>query len=117
MTLACDEHDVAGAGDADRFGDRFAAAGDLGCAGRASHDLAAAEEDGDQLQAQRFGMAEIHPWGKANPVISDRQGVTVVCVPLEVDPDWDSAAELIEQSYRMTAPRTLIARMEDGNDR
>ncbi|TME32597.1 MAG: MmcQ/YjbR family DNA-binding protein [Chloroflexi bacterium] len=38
-------------------------------------------------------------------------------ISLEVDPDWDFAAELIEQSYRMTAPRTLIARMEDGNDR
>ena len=33
----------------------------------------------------------------------------------EVDPDWDFVAELIEQSYRMTAPRKLIARMEDGN--
>jgi len=36
-------------------------------------------------------------------------------ISLEVDPDWDFVAELIEQSYRMTAPRKLIARMEDGN--
>jgi len=36
-------------------------------------------------------------------------------ISVEVDPDWDFVAELIEQSYRMTAPRKLIARMEDGN--
>jgi hypothetical protein len=36
-------------------------------------------------------------------------------ISFEVDPDWNFVAELIEQSYRMTAPRNLIARMEDGN--
>jgi len=36
-------------------------------------------------------------------------------ISFEVDPDWDFVAELIEQSYRMTAPRKLIGRMEDGN--
>lgn len=35
-------------------------------------------------------------------------------ISYEVEPDWDFAAELIEQSYRMTAPRTLVARMEEG---
>jgi hypothetical protein len=34
-------------------------------------------------------------------------------ISLEVDPDWDFTAELIEQSYRMTAPRRLVARMEE----
>ena len=36
-------------------------------------------------------------------------------ISVEVDPDWDFVAELIEQSYRMMAPRKQIARMEDGN--
>jgi len=36
-------------------------------------------------------------------------------ISFEVDPDFDFVAELIEGSYRMTAPRKLIDRMEDGN--
>ncbi|TMB82603.1 MAG: MmcQ/YjbR family DNA-binding protein [Chloroflexi bacterium] len=35
-------------------------------------------------------------------------------ISFEVDPDWDFTADLIEQSYRMTAPRKLIARMQNG---
>jgi len=35
-------------------------------------------------------------------------------VSFEVEPDWDFVTELIEESYRMTAPRKLIARMEEG---
>ena len=26
--------------------------------------------------------------------------------------DWDEAAELVAEAYRMTAPKTLVARME-----
>jgi hypothetical protein len=36
-------------------------------------------------------------------------------ISFELEPDWDFVAELIEQSYRMTAPRKLIVRMENGN--
>jgi hypothetical protein len=36
-------------------------------------------------------------------------------ISLESEPNWEFVADLIEQSYRMTAPRTLVARME--NDR
>ena len=35
-------------------------------------------------------------------------------ISLEVDQDWDFTADLIEQSYRMTAPRKLVARMQNG---
>jgi len=35
-------------------------------------------------------------------------------ISLEVDQDWDFAAVLIEQGYRMTATRKLVARMQNG---
>lgn len=31
---------------------------------------------------------------------------------LDVDVDWDHVAELVEQSYRMTAPKRLIAQLD-----
>ena len=33
---------------------------------------------------------------------------------LHVDQDWDEIAELVEESYRMTAPRRLAARLDEG---
>jgi predicted DNA-binding protein (MmcQ/YjbR family) len=31
---------------------------------------------------------------------------------LDIDLDWESVAELVEDSYRMTAPKRLVARIE-----
>ena len=36
-----------------------------------------------------------------------------IAISLEADQDWDLAAELIEQSYRMTAPKRLIKALDD----
>jgi hypothetical protein len=33
-------------------------------------------------------------------------------ISLEVPQDWDFVAELVEQGYRMTAPKRLIARLD-----
>lgn len=33
---------------------------------------------------------------------------------LEPQPDWEEVAELIDESYRMTAPKRLVARLGDG---
>lgn len=35
-----------------------------------------------------------------------------VGVRLDVDQDWGEIADLIEESYRMTAPRRLVARLD-----
>ena len=35
---------------------------------------------------------------------------------LDVEHDWDEIAELIEDSYRMTAPKRLAARLDRGED-
>lgn len=35
-----------------------------------------------------------------------------VGISLEVDQDWDLVAELIEQAYRMTAPKRLVRQLE-----
>lgn len=35
-----------------------------------------------------------------------------VGVRLDVDQDWDEIADLIEQSYRMTAPKRLVATLD-----
>jgi hypothetical protein len=34
-------------------------------------------------------------------------------VRLDCDPDWDDVAELIEDGYRKTAPKKLVAELED----
>jgi predicted DNA-binding protein (MmcQ/YjbR family) len=34
-------------------------------------------------------------------------------ISLEADQDWSFVAELIEQSYRMTAPKRLIKALDD----
>ena len=31
---------------------------------------------------------------------------------LDVDVDWDELADLVEESYRMTAPKRLVARLD-----
>ncbi len=36
-------------------------------------------------------------------------------VRLDTDPDWDEVAALVEDAYRLVAPKTLIARL-DGQD-
>jgi predicted DNA-binding protein (MmcQ/YjbR family) len=33
---------------------------------------------------------------------------------LDVEVDWDEAVDLIEESYRMTAPKRLLARLGSG---
>jgi hypothetical protein len=33
----------------------------------------------------------------------------LVATSLEVDQDWDLVADLIEEAYRMTAPKRLLA--------
>ena len=33
-------------------------------------------------------------------------------VQLTVDQDWDEIAELVEESYRMTAPKRLVAQLD-----
>lgn len=33
---------------------------------------------------------------------------------LDADPDWEEVADLVEQSYRMTAPKRLVARLAGG---
>ncbi len=35
---------------------------------------------------------------------------------LDVEQDWDEIAELIEESYRMTAPRRLAARLDQAGE-
>ena len=35
---------------------------------------------------------------------------------LDVEQDWDELAELIEDSYRMTAPKRLSALLDQGNE-
>jgi prolyl-tRNA editing enzyme YbaK/EbsC (Cys-tRNA(Pro) deacylase)/predicted DNA-binding protein (MmcQ/YjbR family) len=40
-----------------------------------------------------------------------------VGIRLDVDQDWDEIGELIEESYRMTAPRRLAAKMADAPSR
>jgi hypothetical protein len=35
-----------------------------------------------------------------------------VGVRLDAEPDWDEIAELVEESYRMTAPKKLLAELE-----
>jgi hypothetical protein len=37
-----------------------------------------------------------------------------IAIFLDGDADWDEMADLIEESYRMTAPKRLIARLEDS---
>ena len=32
---------------------------------------------------------------------------------LDVDPDWDEIAELIEESYRLVAPKRLVAQLDE----
>jgi hypothetical protein len=32
---------------------------------------------------------------------------------LDVEQDWDELADLVEESYRMTAPKRLVARLEE----
>ncbi len=38
-------------------------------------------------------------------------------INLEVDQDWDELAELIEESWRMTAPKRLVAQLDPGSTR
>ena len=33
---------------------------------------------------------------------------------LDLDQDWDELRDLIEESYRMTAPKKLVARLDDA---
>ncbi len=33
---------------------------------------------------------------------------------LDVEQDWDEIAELVEESYRMTAPKRVAARLDEG---
>lgn len=33
---------------------------------------------------------------------------------LDTEPDWDEIADLVEESFRMTAPKRLAARIEEG---
>ena len=37
-----------------------------------------------------------------------------VAVWLDVELDWDEVADLVEESYRMTAPKRLVAQMAPG---
>ena len=62
VALAGDQDDVAGAGDADRFGDRFAPAADLGRARRAGHDRGA---DRRRILAARIVVGDDHQVGHA----------------------------------------------------
>lgn len=36
---------------------------------------------------------------------------------LDIDQDWDEIAELIEESYRLIAPKRLVAQLEGGDVR
>jgi len=36
---------------------------------------------------------------------------------LDVEIDWEEVADLVEESYRMTAPKRLIARLGAGGPR
>jgi hypothetical protein len=35
-------------------------------------------------------------------------------VRLDRDPDWTEVAEIVRDAYRQVAPKTLVARLEDG---
>ncbi len=35
-------------------------------------------------------------------------------ISLEVEQDWDLVADLIEEAYRMTAPKRLLAPLDGG---
>ena len=35
-------------------------------------------------------------------------------VRLDIDPDWDEIAGIIEDSFRKVAPKRLVARLDDG---
>jgi hypothetical protein len=35
-------------------------------------------------------------------------------VRLDVSPDWDEVAQICEDAYRQVAPKTLVARIDDG---
>jgi hypothetical protein len=37
-----------------------------------------------------------------------------VGIRLDVDPDWAEIAEIAEDSYRMIAPKRLVARLGEG---
>lgn len=38
-----------------------------------------------------------------------------VGISLEADQEWDFVAELIEQAYRLTAPKRLVAELEEAH--
>ena len=35
---------------------------------------------------------------------------------LDVDPDWDEVAAILEDAYRTVAPKTLVRQLDDGRD-
>ena len=38
-----------------------------------------------------------------------------VGVRLDVDPDWDEVATMVEEAFRLVAPKTLVARLDQGD--
>jgi predicted DNA-binding protein (MmcQ/YjbR family) len=84
----------------------------------------------DKIFAMRHGVdGRMSMWCKAPPGV---QGALVDSDPnrffvppyvghhgwvgmwLDVELDWDEVADLVEQSYRMTAPKRLSARLDQG---
>jgi hypothetical protein len=37
-------------------------------------------------------------------------------VRLDIDPDWDELAGIVEDAYRQVAPKTLVARLDEVSD-
>ena len=84
----------------------------------------------DKIFAQyKVGDGRMSVWCKAPPgaqgvlVGSDPQRFFVppyvghigwVGVRLDVEIDWDDVADLVEESYRMTAPKRLLALLDQG---
>ena len=84
----------------------------------------------DKIFAQyKVGDGRMSVWCKAPPgaqdvlVGSDHERFFVppyvghigwVGVRLDVEIDWDDVADLVEESYRMTAPKRLLALLDQG---
>ena len=42
------------------------------------------------------------------------KGWIAACLDLERNPDWDEIAAIIDESYRLVAPKRLVARLDAG---
>ena len=56
------------------------------------------------------GMIRAEPERFFRPAYVGHRGWLGLC--LDVDPDWDEVAAIVEDGYRTVAPKTLVARLD-----